>query len=218
VSEARCDRVELERWVDPTDLDAEATAHVAGCADCTARLAGYRRMVDAMRDVGTRRVRARDHRARLHAAIDRDAGVRRRRVAMIAAGAVAIAAAVVIAIWLSRDTAAAPRLQIAIVRGDGAIVRGDAGLGDRLRVVARDGAQIAIRVYRNDRELVLDCPRACRRDGGAQTGELVLDAVARYQIVWLDGPAPPPTGALDPDIEAAVAAGARHELREIDVR
>ena len=88
--------------------------------------------------------------------------------------------------------------------------------GVRVRVRARVGA--AVWIYRNDHELLLQCPRACARDGEALAAERPLDEVARYQIVWLSTAAvPAPTGDLARDLAAATAAGATHELRELRV-
>ena len=58
----------------------------------------------------------------------------------------------------------------------------------------------------------------CRAMANAVTGEVTLDAIARYQIVWLSAASvPAPGGDLESDIAAATAAGASHELRELVV-
>lgn len=222
-----CDRV--DDAVDVDDLDADTRAHVAGCAACQARHAGYARIGSAFRALGAQHAPTSERRARLRAAVaaevDRTpaqaaigAPPSRRRRAFAIAG-VALAAAAVLVFWLGHaPPPPPPRFDVAVVDGGGPAIRGDARLGDRLRVRARAGATIHVRVYRNDRELVLDCARACRRDGDVLVGEAVLDRVARYQVVWFDGAVPPSTGALEPDVAAAAAVGARHELRELVVR
>jgi hypothetical protein len=132
-----------------------------------------------------------------------------------AAPAVGLAAAAAL-IWWLRGGEPAPRFAVEVVSQHAVAIRGDARLGDRLRVRARVGA--AVWIYRNDRELLLACPRDCARDGDALIGEIALDAIARYQIVWLStASAPAPGGELERDVAAASAAGATHELREIAV-
>jgi hypothetical protein len=201
-----CDRAAA--IADPDEVDAD---HLAGCADCQAQLAAMRRIAHAMREVGASAKRRPDHLARVWAAVDKPPRRRwlpRSGAGMITAGGVLVAAAAVLVLWLRRPEPP-PRFAIDVVAGNGTAIRGDAKLGDRLRIRAREGA---VRVYVNDRRLVLECPRMCQHQ------ELVLDAIARYQVLWIDGPAPAPTGSIDGDIAAASAAGARHELRELEVR
>jgi hypothetical protein len=205
-----CERARL--IVDPLELDP-GDAHVQGCADCQAQLAALRRITHAMRDVGARSRRAPDHLARVWAAVEQRPA--RNWLPIAGAGTVLVAAAAALVLWLRKPDP--PQLAIDVIAGDGAAIRGDARVGDRLRIRARDGDAIHVRVYRNDRHLVLECPRMCTRDDGSMRGELVLE-IARYQVLWLDGPTAPPTGSVDGDIAAATQAGARHELRELEVR
>lgn len=209
-----CDRARL--LVDPDDVD-HADPHVAACADCQAQLAALRRIARAMRDVGASSRRRPDHLERVWTALDRTSRPRRARSTIVATGAVLLAAAAVVALWLRRP-APPPRFEVSVISGSGAAIRGDAHLGDRVRIRARAEDAITVRVYRNDRHLLLDCPRMCRREGGSYVGEVPLDAVARYQVAWIRGTVPPATGSLDGDIAAATAAGAQHELRELEVR
>jgi hypothetical protein len=219
---APCDRFEREHLADLLALDAlddDARAHLESCGDCGPRLAEYQRIARAMRELGAAHVRRPDHLARLWARIDAriDAPPARRprRWLRFAAPAVGLAAAAVLVWWL-RGGEPAPRFAVEVVSQQAVAVRGDAQLGDRLRVRARVGA--AVWIYRNDRELLLACPRDCARDGDALIGELALDAIARYQIVWLStARAPVPGGELERDVAAASAVGATHELREIVV-
>lgn len=229
-------------------LDDEA--HLAGCEDCQAALAVYRRMTAAIGELSQGARRRDDHVARALATAaaaaeakvekDKDEEVairsphqRWRRVAGAAALMAALAAAIALGWWLRRgagpeelaggndggavDGAAGVRLAFEVVAKDGPALRGDAQLGDTLRVTA--GAGMALWVYRNDRELLLVCPRDCRRQGQAWIGEVALDAVGAYQLVWLSTDAvPAPSGELERDVAAARAAGATHELRDLDVR
>ncbi len=245
---APCDRFEREHLAELLALDAldpEARAHLDRCADCGPRLAEYERIARAMREIGAAHQRRPDHLARLWARIDErkriagwgprglrpwggaeprgiDAPPARRpgRWPWLAAPALGLAAAVALIWWLRGGEPApgepAPRFAVEVVSQHAVAVRGDARLGDRLRVRARAGA--AVWIYRNDRELLLACPRDCARDGDALIGEVALDAIARYQIVWLStASAPAPGGELERDVAAASAAGATHELREIVV-
>jgi hypothetical protein len=97
-----------------------------------------------------------------------------------------------------------------------------AHVGDRLRItaVAVAGENVAVRVFRDDGEPLLDCPRQCQLEDGAWTGEVVLGARGSYQIVWLRSraPLPPPARTPSDEVTRAAQAGARYELREIAVR
>jgi hypothetical protein len=96
-------------------------------------------------------------------------------------------------------------------RGDG----GDAALGDMLRVAAHAGGG-ELRIYRDDREVVLRCPRAaCRHAEGGVIAELRVTAPGVYRAVVLerapasgDLPAPPlpATGSLEGDVAACGCA------------
>lgn len=220
-----CERA--ARLVDPGEVDL-GDPHVAACADCQAELDAVRRIAGAIRHVGNDARRAPDHLERVWATLDRHAGSSRSSaarasrtrsrlvVAGAAAGVLALAAGVLL--WL-RAPAPAPRFAIDVIDGDeGAAIRGDAHLGDHLRVRAQAGKAVTVRVYRNDRELLLECPRSCRRDGDSFVGQVTLDGVARYQVLWIAGTAPPAATTLDADIAAVTAAGAQYELREVDVR
>jgi hypothetical protein len=217
---APCDRFERDHLAEllaPGALDGDARAHLDRCVDCGARVAGYQRIARAMRDIGASHVRRPDHLARLWAQLDAPPMRRPGRWLRFAAPAVALAAAAALIFWL-RGGEPPPRFAVEVISHGAIAIRGDAGLGDRLRVRARAGA--AVWIYRNDRELLLACPRDCERDSDALTGEVTLDAIGRYQIVWVSAasaPAPAPGGELERDVAAASAAGASHELREIVV-
>lgn len=214
---APCDRFEREHLAELLALDAldaEAAAHLESCAECRPRRTAYERIALAMREIGATHVRRADHVARLWAHLD-DAPRSKRRWLRFAAPAVGLAAAIALIWWLGRGDPP-PRFAVEVVAQDAVALRGEAKLGDRLRVRARAGAEMW--VYRNDRELLLVCPRDCVRDGDAVVGEVALDAIGLYQIVWLSTASGPlPRGELERDVAAATAAGAAHELREIAV-
>jgi RNA polymerase sigma-70 factor, ECF subfamily len=189
--------------------------------------ATYLRIARAIREVSAGVERRPDHVARAIAAgvavtpigaAPRSSRNWARRAARIAGPVLALAAAAALVWWLRRDREPAPpRFAMEIVAHGRPVLRGDAQLGERLRVTARAGA--AIWIYRNDHELVLVCPRDCRRDGEQLVGELVLDAIGRYQVVWLSTEQLPlPSGDLERDVAAARAAGATHDLRDLEVR
>jgi hypothetical protein len=95
-------------------------------------------------------------------------------------------------------------------------LRDEAHLGEVMLVTTDPGT--AIWIYRNDRELLRVCPRDCGRDGDRLKAEIKLDTIGHYQIVWLSTErVPVPTGELEADVAAARAAGAKHELRDLEV-
>lgn len=214
---APCDRFEREHLAELLALDAldaEAAAHLESCAECRPRRAAYERIALAMREIGAPHVRRTDHVARLWTHLD-DAPRPKRRWLRFVAPAVGLVAAIALIWWLGRGDPP-PRFAVEVVAQDAVAFRGEAKLGDRLRVRARAGA--AMWIYRNDHDLLLVCPRDCVRDGDAVVGEVALDAIGRYQIVWLSTASGPfPGGELERDVAAATAAGAAHELREIAV-
>lgn len=215
---APCDQLEREglaALLAPGELDPELAAHFEGCEACRASRERFLRIARAMREVGAAHVRRPDHLARLWARLEASPQRRLPRWRWIAGPAVALAAAVVLVVWLGRGEPA-PELAVDVIPQGVVAHRGEARLGDRLRVRARAGA--AIWIYRNDRELLRACPRDCRRDGGALIAELPLDAIGRYQVVWLASErAPAPGGDLERDVAAASAAGVAYELRELSV-
>ena len=116
-------------------------------------------------------------------------------------------------------------LDVVIETGPGQ-VRGDdqAQPGDRLTLRASIGSapHWELRVYRNDRELILRCSTEppCRRIGDTVEAAVELPAIGRYQAVLLAGAEEPPepVGNLDTDVDRATSAGLDHALRELRVR
>lgn len=138
------------------------------------------------------------------------------------AGGVAFAAAAVLLAWC---TGAAPpagdALAVQVIASGTHRGSGSAAVGDRLiaRVSAGSGA-VELRVYRDDREVVLRCPgdAGCRREGDALVGEVVVSEPGRYRIVRLAAarlPPPSPAG-FDGDLQAVRAASG--ELVETTLR
>ncbi len=91
-----------------------------------------------------------------------------------------------------------------------------------IRAVARGGeGHRAIWIYRDERELVAQCPGhpACQSSDDALS--LVLDVpIGNYQVIALSSAAALPAAASSPerDLGAATAAGATWQLRELEVR
>lgn len=230
----RCGRFERERLADALDEHGRGSsdhgdpeplaAHLESCADCRADRLRYERIAHALADLGGGVQRRSDHVDRVLAAAATNASLRRaplqptRRAVQRIAPLLAVAAAVAVVWWLRPDGApGGPQFAVEIVARGSRTLRGDAQLGDRVRVTARPGA--ALWIYRNDRELLRVCPRDCRRDGDRLVTELDLDTIGHYRIVWLstDG-VPPPAGNVESDVAAARATGAVHELRDVEVQ
>lgn len=228
-----CDRFEREGLtggeVDAAERDESFAEHLASCAVCQAYQAKYQRLTGAIREVSAGAKRRSDHVARVLASASEGAPLHRpdrpdrpdsqkmRRARWIAP-LVAMAAGLALVWWLRRDPASIPpRFAMEILEKGTAVMRGDAQLGDLLRVTAQPGA--ALWIYRNDRELLLVCPRDCRRAGASMVGELALDAIGHYQVVWLSTDrVPAPSGELERDMTAAEAAGANREMRALEVQ
>lgn len=209
----RFEREFLEALAADGGLPDEAAQHVATCQECQEQRRRYQRLLSALHAQGSDAPRRTDHVARVLAA-SRPSPVRR----WAAAGAV-VALAAALALWwrLRPSESIVPELAVEVIAQAGPTLRGDARLGDRLQVRARAGA--AVWIYRNDHELLLVCPRDCQQEHGVVQGEVTIDQVGSYQVVWLSpAPALEATGQLEADIAAARAAGARHQLREFEVQ
>jgi hypothetical protein len=228
---APCERFEREgltdgaAGVDGADgADGAFVEHLAGCAGCQEHQAKYRRLTEAIKEVSAAAKRRPDHVARVLAGVADEVSpvtpLRRQRWRrmVIAAPIAAMAAGLALVWWLRRDPVErAPRFAMEVIEKGGTAMRGAAQLGDLLRVRARPGA--AIWIYRNDRELLLVCPRDCRRDGDGVVGEVELDAIGLYQVVWLSTDrVPAPSGELERDLAAATEAGASREMRDLEVQ
>jgi len=156
-------------------------------------------------ETGVREALAAEHR--------KPATVRRRWVPGAGAAlAFAAAAAVLLrAAPATNDVVDDGAPSIRIVRIEGARADGaDAALGDVLRVEASTGDG-ELRIYRDDRDVVLRCPGdACRSAAGRLIAELRLSAPGVYRAVVLQlpdarsivRPAIPVTGTLAGDADA----------------
>jgi len=63
----------------------------------------------------------------------------------------------------------------------------DAAIGDVLQVAVAGGTHGELRIYRDDREVVLRCPgqAGCTREPGRLSAELPLTGPGRYRAVYL---------------------------------
>ena len=154
-------------------------------------------------------------------AVTRWSGARRRRRLGIALGATA-AAALAAVLLLQPCAAPAPTgLEVAVITAPGLTRRGDAAVGDLLRVRARlDRTHVELRIYLGTR-LVTRCPGSapCRHDGSVTELEWKLSEAGTYQIVLLSSTSniPAGDGTLDRDLLDARVAGASIETRPLTV-
>jgi hypothetical protein len=219
---SRCDRFESEALL-RIERGLPLDAHFATCAECVAAREAYERLRVGIGSLGTEV----EPPAGWHAEVRRRVAARggrspRRRPWLLVGGLGSLAAAAVAAFWLVRtpqQELAGASLRVDVRRSSAVQYRSvEARPGDRLALDADTGGapHAELRVYRNDRELLLRCStRApCRREGGALRAELELDAEGSYQPLLLFGAVPPPapTGDLGRDAAAAVAAGVEAEV------
>jgi hypothetical protein len=99
---------------------------------------------------------------------------------------------------------------------------GEASIGDVLRADVAEVAGAELRIYRDDRELVLRCPgqAGCGRASGRTTAALHLTSPGAYRVVYFlpvpaqvgvspgapPAPSRPPTGTLEGDLAACGCA------------
>ena len=115
-------------------------------------------------------------------------------------------------------------MSLAVQIEAGATVRRgqEAQPGDRLilRATADEDRHAELRVYRNDRQLVLRCSQEppCIRRGDTLEASLTFDAVGTYQSVLLtaDEPLPAPGQGLDADTAAALDVSHRGGMLQLE--
>jgi hypothetical protein len=143
-----------------------------------------------------------------------------RRLRFAALYPLAAAAIALLAFRATRPADEPPTLVLDIIasepmRGEAPSDAGLAARGDRLRLRAHFAKAGELRVYRDERELVLRCPgeAACVEGpegaGRAVRGEVTLRAPGQYRALLMTGASVPvPTGHFDADWRAAEASGA----------
>lgn len=128
------------------------------------------------------------------------------------AGAFAIAAALLLWLLARRPPAPVPAetgLTVAVLHQEGMRsepVDGEAALGDVLTARIISTAADEVRIYRDDRELVVRCPvpgdARCKLAGRHHVIELPLDAPGSYRAIALrPAPTKPPSGDLQADLK-----------------
>jgi hypothetical protein len=130
--------------------------------------------------------------------------------------ALAAAAVVLFFAWPRTPVPANSQLALAItVERGGPLVRGtSAHVGDTLRATATGGgANRAVWIYRDDRELVASC-------AGDEPCAFTVATRGDYSIVALASaaPLPAPRGSLDGDVAAAARSGAQYRIEPVAVR
>lgn len=202
--------------------------HFDTCPDCRRARAAYERLRQGIAAAGEEHAPPAGWQARVWAAVEeRQRRSRRWRWPWLLVPVGVAAAALLVVVGRAPPPPAAPALEVGVEHGAGPARRGtEAHPGDRLvlRAVTGDARHAELRVYRNDADLVLRCSGEppCVREESRIRAVLTLRSLGAYQSVLLvaDRPLPPPSAAgLDPDVAAALEAGARVELGdEVHVR
>lgn len=156
------------------------------------------------------------------------------RIAMPALS-LAAAAALAILVWWRRPAPAPPVPLALVVQGErGAKVRGpmrsdsteeermERMVGDVVHIRTSGGSgQRALRIYRNERDLVVRCPGAagCRVSDGGITFDFKLDRAGEYMILAVasHGAMPELPGTYDEDTAAAIQDSAEWRERRLHV-
>lgn len=230
----RCGRFEAEALL-RIEQGLPLDEHFATCPDCLEARAAYDRLRGGLASLDADLEPPARWQAHTWQRIEQRRTRRRRWVPWSIVGGLAAAVAAFALLLTPSANLAAASLRVEI-ETRGAPRRGDdAHPGDLLRLQASTGGarHAEVRIYRDDRELVLRCSadQQCTGagvfsgggviEGGAIRANLELDAVGRYQPLLLVGrrPFPAPGAGLDGDIAAAVAAGAEVRMgRALDVR
>ncbi len=201
--------------------------HFATCPDCLAERAFYERLGGDIATAGDGIEPPPGWRAELWAAIEQRKATRRRLRGWWFL--VPAAAAILVAVLLLRPSVTpSTRLALAVEveTGMDTVRRGaEAHPGDRLRLRASTGKaeHAELRVYRNNRALVLRCSTEppCERRRGTLEAAFPLPYIGSYQplLVTSDRSLPAAGAGLDADVNTALAAGARATLgAEVEVR
>jgi len=154
-------------------------------------------------------------------AVTRWAAARRKRRLGIALGATTAAVLAVVFLLQLCAAPSAVRLDVAVLVPPGSTRRGDAAVGDLLRVrVHDDQAHLELRVYLGT-ALIARCPgsAACQRNASLVELDWKLAEAGAYQIILLSGSSdiPAGNGTLDRDLLDAQGAGVGIERRSLTV-
>jgi hypothetical protein len=206
----RCDRFEAEALL-RLERGEPLDEHFATCPDCREAQAVYERLRQEIGEMDME-----EPSPGWEARVWQRIGERRRRPrwawVLAPIGAAALAATLFFALPRTPST---PSLAQEIVGGETVVRAASAHPGDRLELrVETAGAPYAeLRVYRNERELLLRCPggSSCERDGSEIRASLIFPSAGEYQAVLVldDEPLAAPGKGLDSDAGAALDRGAR---------
>lgn len=194
-------------------------AHEQSCPSCIDARRRYERLGEALRELPA--LPAPDGwEQRVLASLPSKGRVRASNTRWLPwAGGLAVAAAAALILWQGRRPAPHPLSVRQEVVADASGRRADsAAVGDTIRISASggDGPMRELRLYRDTKEVVARCPgdSGCREAGGAIELTIELGAPGSYRSLVIVGSAraPEPTGSLDDDARAAVAAGASVEI------
>jgi hypothetical protein len=209
-----CSRFE-EEALDRLEHGEPLDAHFETCPDCRAARAAYETLRRGLAETDAPPEPPAGWQARVWARIDSGAPRTRRSWGRWLAPAAGLAAAAGLAVAVWRPEPRPPGLDVSVESAMGAVRRSlEAQPGDRITLAASTGGrpQFELRVYRNDRSLLLRCSReppcAVRRDEVRAT--LSLEERGSYQtlLVVSQQPIPEPRGEFDADAGAALDAGA----------
>ena len=145
---------------------------------------------------------------------------------MFAAPGVALAAAAavaVVALLPSRPRALALNVEVTQQEKTRGEQVGEARVGDTVHLTVSGGDRHhALRVYRDERELVFQCPGGptCRSSDDGLIADLKVSMVGTYRIFALSAsaPLPEPTGNFDADLAAMTRAKVTPKERQLYVR
>lgn len=220
----RCERFESEALA-LLERGEPLAEHFATCPDCLEARATYQRLRQDIAGIGADDEPPAGWETRVWARIEERKRKPRWIWFLAPVGAAALAATLFFAV---PRTPSAPSLVQEVVAGGSVRRAAGAHPGDRLdlRAETAGSPHAELRVYRNERDLVLRCPSdagdpSCRRGGDGLRASLTLPSAGDYQAMLIldDQPLPPPGKGLDPDAGAAFAQDAQVLLgEEISVR
>lgn len=221
-----CDRFELEGLL-ALEQNRPLPKHCLTCPQCQKELESYQKLKQALADniphPASADVQASleppsDWRERTWEAIEgrqKQRSFARRWIPATAA----VAAALLLLILLPTRRGPAPFSFHQEILSEGSVRRGESAQpGDRLILRATTGgaAHAELRVYRDERDLVLRCSSEppCILNGDRLEANLVMESLGSYQplVLLSEQPIPAPSSGLDADAGAAAAVGARVEL------
>jgi len=222
---SRCTRFEDEGLLQ-LEQGLPLDAHFNSCGDCEEARASYARIRGGLASLDEAIEAPAGWRDRVWKAIDDTRARRNPRHAWWIAPA-ALAAAVALAVLVRPRPARPPSPQLDVSVQSGGTVRRtrESQPGDRLRLHTATGAQgqAELRVYLNDRALVLRCSiePPCESEPGGLAATLTVAERGTYQPALFTSARalPAPVGDLERDVEAAFQAGTEVVLgQEIRVK